>query len=269
MYNPEFFGIFDVTSLVLTAFVMFFIGLIFYLRREDRREGYPLEDDVTGRLEGKGGLLFAATPKTFLMGHGSGTTKPNDVRDTRELAAIRTAKSPGSPLEPTGDPMQAGVGPGAYAQRSRAPDPMLHGGPKIVPLRAAPGYFIPKGEADPRGMTVLGADRLPAGVVSDVWVDKAEYLIRYLEVELGLLQGGLSVVGATSGGRKVLLPMTMAVVNKGKGVVKVDAVLASQFAGAPALASPDQVTVDEEERVCAYYGGGYLYATPMRSEPLL
>ena len=31
------------------AFGLFFIGLIFYLRREDRREGYPLEDDVTGR----------------------------------------------------------------------------------------------------------------------------------------------------------------------------------------------------------------------------
>ena len=46
-------------------------------------------------------------------------------------------------------------------------------------------------------------------------------------------------------------------------------ILASQFAGVPVLASPDAVTRDEEERICAYYGGGYLYATPARAEPLL
>ena len=41
----------DVALLVFWAFVLFFVGLVFYLRREDRREGYPLEDDVTGRLD--------------------------------------------------------------------------------------------------------------------------------------------------------------------------------------------------------------------------
>jgi len=29
------------------------------------------------------------------------------------------------------------------------------------------------------------------------------------------------------------------------------------------------VTLNEEERVVAYYGGGYLYATPARLEPLI
>ena len=33
----------DVAQVVLYAFFVFFAGLIFYLRREDRREGYPLE----------------------------------------------------------------------------------------------------------------------------------------------------------------------------------------------------------------------------------
>jgi photosynthetic reaction center H subunit len=37
----------------------------------------------------------------------------------------------------------------------------------------------------------------------------------------------------------------------------------------PVLSSPDQVTLDEEERVCAYYGGGFLYATPARAEALI
>ena len=41
-------GTLDVTSLVFLAFVLFFIGLIIYLQRESRREGYPLEDEATG-----------------------------------------------------------------------------------------------------------------------------------------------------------------------------------------------------------------------------
>jgi photosynthetic reaction center H subunit len=223
MYNPEFFGTFDVTALILTAFVLFFVGLIIYLRREDRREGYPLEDDASGRLEVASGFFFTAKPKTFILPHGQGLlSKPNAVRETPMFSASRRANISGAPLEPAGDPMLAAVGPGAYAQRARTPDPMFHGGPKIVPLRVAVGYSIDGVASDPRGMTVLGAD-----------------------------------------------PMTMAVVDKGRRTVKVDAILASQFTGVPALTHPDQVTLDEEERVCAYYGGGYLYATPMRAEPLL
>jgi photosynthetic reaction center H subunit len=256
MHNPEFFGTFDVTALILTAFVLFFISLIIYLRREDRREGYPLEDDATGRLEPASGLFFTARPKTFAFSHGGVLSKPNDDRETPVFSASRRTNISGAPLSPVGDGMLAKVGPGAYAQRAKTPDPMFHGGPKIVPLRVAPGFTIDGAASDPRGMTVLGADRAAAGVVSDVWVDKAEYLIRYLEVELAV-------------GHRVLLPMTMAVVDKSGRKVKVDAILASQFAAVPTLSNPDQVTLDEEERVVAYYGGGYLYATPERLEPLI
>ena len=63
----------DVAMLVFYAFVLFFVCLVFYLRREDRREGYPLEDDVTGRKEPLGGLFFTAQPKTFILPHGHGT----------------------------------------------------------------------------------------------------------------------------------------------------------------------------------------------------
>ena len=256
MHNPEFFGTFDVTALILTTFVLFFIGLVLYLRREDRREGYPLEDDATGRLEPASGLFFTARPKTFAFAGGGVLHKPNADRETPVFSAARRTNISGAPLSPVGDGMLAKVGPGAYAQRAKTPDPMFHGGPKIVPLRVAPGFSIAGEASDPRGMTVLGADRAAAGVVSDVWVDKAEYLIRYLEVEL-------------EAGQRVLLPMTMATVDKSKRKVKVDAILASQFAAVPTLAHPEQVTLDEEERVTAYYGGGYLYATPARTEPLL
>ena len=46
MSDPTIVGSIDIAELVFLAFVLFFIGLIFYLRREDRREGClpaPLE----------------------------------------------------------------------------------------------------------------------------------------------------------------------------------------------------------------------------------
>jgi photosynthetic reaction center H subunit len=257
-HNTIFAGTFDITSLIFGSFVLFFVGLLVYLRREDRREGYPLEDDVTGQTETLGGLFFTAQPKTFILGPDKAPVlKPNGQRDSRDIAADPVSRAPGSPLKPRGDGMTAGVGPGAYAQRARTPEMMSHGGPKIVPLRVATDFSIAKGDADPRGMSVTGADGVVAGVISDVWVDKAEVMIRYLEVKTASIA------------QSVLLPMTMAVIDKGKGVVKVHAILGSQFAGVPKLSNPNQVTLDEEERVVAYYGGGYLYATPERLEPLI
>lgn len=258
MHNIVFFGNVDLTEVILIAFTLFFVGLVLYLRREDRREGYPLESE-SGRLEPASGLFFTALPKTFVLPHGGGTlTKPNDHRESQQVAAQPSSRAPGSPLEPIGDPMLAAVGPGAYAQRAKVPDALHNGRPKLRPLRLATGFYLDEGDPDPRGMTVVGADRNRAGVVRDVWIDQAEYMIRYLEVELD-----------GSAGRTVLLPMTMSVIDRRRNAVRVDAILASQFGGVPALSNPDQVTLDEEERVTAYYGGGYLYATAQRSEPLI
>jgi photosynthetic reaction center H subunit len=106
-------------------------------------------------------------------------------------------------------------------------------------------------------MPVIGADNVVAGTISDVWVDRSEYLIRYLEVQL------------PDSPKRMLVPMPMVVIQRGRKRVKVDALLASQFAGAPQLSNPDQITRDEEERVSAYVGAGTLYATPARAEPWL
>lgn len=38
----------DTAQLVLYAFWFFFFGLVYYLRREDKREGYPLDSDRRG-----------------------------------------------------------------------------------------------------------------------------------------------------------------------------------------------------------------------------
>ena len=270
MYNAEFFGTFDVTALTLTIFTLFFFGLILYLRREDRREGYPLEDDITGRREPAQGLFFVAQPKVFQLPEGrADVVKPDGSRDSLDLKAMRSSPVPGTPLQPAGAPMLSGVGPGAYANRATVPDRTDHGDLKISPLRASTDFFLDSRDPDPRGMTVLGADKVAAGVVSDVWIDRGEILVRYLEVALSEPSAGLTVVGAAPEGRRVLLPMTMAVVNRGAGSVKVQAILSHQFADVPTLADPDQVTRDEEERICAYYGGGFLYATAARAEPLI
>ena len=42
-----------------------------------------------------------------------------------------------------------------------------------------------------------------------------------------------------------------------------------QFLAAPALKNPDQITLLEEDKVSAYFAGGYMYATPNRQEPAL
>lgn len=247
----------DFAVISFFLFFAFFVLLVLYLRREDRREGYPLEEDGSGRVRTGGGLLFAALPKTFKLPDGRGEyTVPNNNRDRRPIAARRSV-APGSPLIPTGNPMIDGVGPAAYAERAKVPELTAHGVPKIAPMSVATDFEIAKGDPDPRGMLVLGADRGVAGRVKDVWVDRAEWMIRYLEVS------------PEGGGQSVLLPMTMALIHKSRGHVIVEAITAAQFADVPKILRPDQVTLYEEERVVAYYGGGFLYAVPSRAEPII
>lgn len=258
MHNVVFFGDWDLTALVTTLFVMFFVGIVIYLRREDRREGYPLEDDVSGRLEPAMGLFFFAPPKTFIIpGRERGVTKPNDDRDRPVENARRTSRAPGSPLVPVGNPLLSGIGPASIAHRADEPNLTAHGETKIAPMRILPGFSIDDpANADPRGWPVYGKDGVKAGTVSDVWIDRVEYMIRYLEV-------------ARESGGSILLPMNLSTVQKGRRRVRVDAVLGAQFADAPVLTNPEQVTFLEEERICAYFGAGYLWAEPNRSEPFL
>lgn len=248
----------DVALLCFWGFVLFFVGLVFYLRREDRREGYPVEDDLTGRIASPGGPLSTAKPKVFHLPFGQGdVATPTQGREPVNIAARKVERFHGAPLVPTGDPLVDGIGPAAWADRVKAPDLDMHGLPRIVPMGSAAEFLIAAGDPDLRGMPVVGADGVLAGRVVDVWIDQAERLIRYLEVEL------------EGGGGRVLAPMMMSKVQRRQGRVRVDALLAHQFAGAPRLADAAVITRYEEERVQAYFGGGYLYATPGRQEPLL
>jgi photosynthetic reaction center H subunit len=248
----------DVAQVTLYVFWIFFACLIFYLRREDKREGYPLDSTASG-----GGVVHGfpkmPDPKTYLLRDGHVATLPNHKNDRRDVAAVPIAVWPGAPLEPTGNPMLDGVGPGSWADREDVPERNIDDIPCIVPLRLAEGTWLEPRDPDPRGMKVIGADNEIGGVVTDVWVDRAEGLIRYIEVE----------VATSAGAKRVLLPMPFALVNHKRGRVTVDAILGSQFADVPATKSPDQVTKLEEDRICGYFGAGTLYATPSRQEPML
>jgi photosynthetic reaction center H subunit len=245
----------DVAQVVLYAFWIFFAGLIFYLRREDRREGYPLESEDLG--VGDRGFLLIPDPKTFLRADGSLVLAPNfDGRDTRALNAEKVAPWPGAPLTPSGDPLLAGVGPGAYAQRADTPEKTHDGRDLIAPLRIATNFAVASEDPDPIGMEVIAADRDRVGVIRDVWVDRAESYLRFYEVTL-------------ENGANVLLPVAFANVDASKRQIRVEAILGEQFANVPPTREPDRVTLLEEDRIAAYYAAGTLYATPARTEPLL
>jgi photosynthetic reaction center H subunit len=249
----------DLAQILLYLFWVFFAGLIYYLLRENKREGYPLESDRSDRSPRVVVQGFPAipAPKMYRLLHGGTVMAPRPSTDTREFALRPTARHPGAAFEPTGNALRDGVGPGSWALRADTPDLTTDGRAKIVPLRADPKYGIVSRDPDPRGMKVLGADGRVGGVVRDVWVDRAEDLARYFEVEVGS--------GTTA--RRALLPVNFTRIKDGRVLVK--AILGKQFDDAPGTSVADQVTLREEDRICAYYGGGTLYAEPRRQEPLL
>jgi photosynthetic reaction center H subunit len=74
----------DVAQLALYAFWLFFFGLVWYLHRESKREGYPLVDSHNPNYEGglPGGI---PDPKTYhpaaRPGHAHPAT-PDRIRST-------------------------------------------------------------------------------------------------------------------------------------------------------------------------------------------
>jgi photosynthetic reaction center H subunit len=256
----------DVAQIALYLFWAFFLVLVLYLHREGKREGYPL---VSDRADASGGRVTVEgfpgvpEPKTFLLHTGGSVTVPTPVNE-RPLAAKPTDGFPGAALAPTGDPMQDGVGPAAWALRADVPDMTYDDHvPKIVPLRVAKDFHLAEEDPDPRGMKVLGADDVVAGTIVDAWVDRSEILLRYLEAE----------VPTEAGTKRVLVPMPLCRITynaeTGASAVHVRSVLAKHFATAPTTKVPEQITLLEEDRVSAYFGGGNMYATPERERSVI
>ncbi|MEA1830685.1 photosynthetic reaction center subunit H [Methylobacterium durans] len=257
MPRGEITGYVDVAQVVLYAFWIFFAGLVFWIRREDRREGYPLEAEVTGTLKSPDPILIP-TPKLFHLSDGKVKTAPQtDTKPDRNFVGHKREPWPGAPLEPGGNPMQDHIGPGSWVHRDDEHDHTFDGQKRIIPLRVATHFTVHEDGPNPIGMTVFGADRQVAGTVTDLWIDRGECMVRYYEVELG------------AGGRRVLMPHTFCRTGRFSRTVKSEALLASQFADIPGTKDPDSVTLLEEEKIMAYFGAGTLYATPNRQEALL
>ncbi len=242
----------DVAQVVLYVFWIFFAGVIYYLVRENRREGYPLE---THRGTTHRGWIDMPSPKTYLLHDGTTIEAPSANPSAQTYSAERTSLNEGTPIEPVGNPRRAGVGSGGYANRADHPDLDHHGVPKIRPLAQAEGCDVSEKDPDPRGMTVIDAHDETVGTVRELWLDVPEMVFRFVEVELA------------DGSRRALVPMTFCRITD--TVVKVHALLAHQWADVPRTRSDSQITLLEEERIAAYFGAGLLYAEPSRLEPLV
>ncbi|MFP4647840.1 MAG: photosynthetic reaction center subunit H [Halorhodospira sp.] len=267
----------NVAQMTLYAFWLFLAGLIVYLRMEDKREGYPLQaeaNESTGRVpEEKLGFPAPPNPKVFKLADGRTIEVPRREKTEFELGtALRaepTAPWDGAPLEPTGNPMVDGVGPAAWAKREDEPE-VTHGGDqKIVPLRLANelevganpevARYWPELDPDPRGFPVIGCDGREVGRVQDIWADRGEMRVMYLETDLS---------GIGSGKAQVLVPINFCRVTY-DGQVKVNAITAEQFNDVPRLREADRISPQEEDFITGYFGGGILYAVPGRTEPFL
>ncbi|MEM9551477.1 MAG: photosynthetic reaction center subunit H [Pseudomonadota bacterium] len=252
-----FIGDFDLAASVLWLFYAFFALLLYYIQRENMREGYPLEED-DGTKAPSEGMWSMPEDKTFKLPHGRGeVTVPSGQNPERaDLPIKRVGPGGGYPLEPTGDPMLDGVGPASWAPRRDVPELDGHGHPKIVPMSANDSFGVAAGR-DPRGLPVVSGDGEIVGEITDMWIDEPEQLVRYLEYKLDPKWG--------DGTR--LVPLTLARIKSNQVAIK--SIYAKHFATVPTIASPRQVTLLEEEKVSAYYGGGKLYADSARQESQL
>lgn len=263
----------DLTLIILYAFWIFFFGLILYLQRETRREGYPLEVEVTGKVHGDS-AIWTPRPKIFTLPDGSTKLAPQGAPNEPDFKGRRISRLDGAPYEPTGNPLTDGFGPAAYALRDDVPDMTGYGDIKIVPLRVVEEMDVIPADTDPRGFPVIARDGVEVGSISDLWVDRSESLIRYYEIELNAatateaspdVAGGEDTVVA-SGGRRVLVPNTMATVvtwqlfaDRTQPYVRINSLSSEQFADVPVTQSPDQVTRLEEDKISAYYAGGQFF----------
>ena len=244
-------GDLDVAQLLVAIFVVFFFGLVLYLRREDKREGYPLIDPAGGS-DGEG-FPPMPKPKLFLLRQGGVVASPSPPHE-RPLAATAAFPFPGAALEPTGDPLVDGVGPASWALRREEPLWFEPGVTQMAPLRTLSGWAVAKGDVDPRGLPVIDAWGARAGVVADLWIDRGVKILRYLEVE-------------AEDGARTLLPIHHTDIRRIQARVALRAVRAAHVTGAPRIAAPDIVTAREEDRLNAWYAGARFYADEVPRTP--
>jgi len=162
MVGTEFFGNFDLASLAIWMFWIFFALLVYYLQTENMREGYPLERE-DGNESASVGLFPLPADKTFHLPHGRGElTVPSGQRGDRDnLAMEATSESAGTSYVPTGDPMLDGVGPAAWAPRRDVTELDAHGHAKIRPMSDL-ADFAQYGPSTPPTLRMFRASQMAA-----------------------------------------------------------------------------------------------------------
>ena len=191
-------GYIDVAQVVLYAFWIFFAGLIFYLRREDKREGYPLEIERSGDVGGRASRS-SPSPRPSCSPHGGTRLSPRATSATARRS---------TPKRPSPGPARRLARPAIRCSTAsaRLPTPMRvryarphHRRPRPRSCRcASPTDFIDRAARSRSARHDGGRRRRQvAGTVTDVWVDRSE------------IAGPLLEVDDRRAGKRVLLPMTL------------------------------------------------------------
>lgn len=263
----------DVAQLALYLFWLFFVLLVLYLNKESRREGFPLRWHENDR--GAPSTDYKTPePKTYELLNGESVQLPSGKNDDhRELNATPIGPWPGAALVPDGDAMIDGLGAAAWAERADHPDVTNEGEPRLVPLSTLPAdeFFIAEKSTNPIGLNVRAYDGVIVGKVTDIMLDRMEMLARYYRVEL-------------NSGKRILLPMmymtlrrqahaptqgtlTERLIDGRPKELRVVSLTSKQFENVPLCANDSVVTLLEEDKIQAYYGGAHVYGSKDRCEP--
>ena len=250
MSDPNIFGQVDIAFLCVLAFVTFFVGLVYYLRKEDKREGYPMEYASTrGGMKRTEGFPAMPAPKTFYRPQGLPPVLAPNPETPKGFEDQLDRLGRGLPLIPGPDPLLEGIGAAARAtNRENKPDLDIEGAPKIAPLSQWPAYYVAAGDPDPRGWPMMSGDDVRVGTVTDLWFNKAEFFLRYFAFE------------SSEDGMVRLAPAFFAEADPHHRIVKAMTLTATDMARAPLTASLDQVTMREEDEINAFYSGGMRYS---------
>jgi photosynthetic reaction center H subunit len=238
----------DIPTLAFWVFVLFFVGLVCWIQRESKREGYPLRaSPFTDELM-DGFPPPPEEPRSYILNEG-GTTQAPHYFEQPPTQARPMHRFDGTPFYPLGNPLLAGIGPGSWVMKRDEPAVNERGELVLQPLRLLPAWSIQKLDADPRGMAVFDWRWNEIGVVTDVWIDRDTKIILLLDVEL---RNGLNA-------GRALVPIYHTDIREKSRRVRVPSLWAHQFADVPMPARPDMITGREEERLNAYYSAGFFY----------
>ena len=243
-------GNLDVAQIVLYAFFAFFTALIWYLRREDRREGYPLESEAARRVQG---ARLSADPvaEDLPSRRGGVAQRPDYAARRSPVKAAKVEPWPGAPLQPTRR-SDARRGRPRRLQRNAPSRPLQDDAWRGSDFAAAHSAISRSRRwRNPIGFSVVGADHTSVGVDQSMFGSIAPKSHRALSTKCS----------SPAPSRRVLLPVYFAASSRSAAASWSRRCSPNSSSNVPALGTPDRVTMLEEDRIAAYYGAGTLYAT--------